>query len=341
MADEPEPSISTTTAGLLFERRIAELYRALGYDVKPNIGLYGQQVDLLAQRQVEGAGRITIAIECKDHARSLGNQVIQDFVATITSLRAADPSMVGVVVSASGFTQSARAVVQSVPFVTLLTVESLSGQLLDVAAATRDLTEHYQQLDIFETFVRLNARRTAWATQRADASGAIVVDVAKSLCDWITTDKYGTIFLLGDYGAGKSTILRRVQYDLARLYIDGDTPRIPLFVPLKLYAIERDLGTVLRASFRDQFYRDLPSHMMWRRISDGVFVLLLDGFDEMVERSDEERRLELFKALLPLFNSHSPCVLTSRPSYFVGRDELSSLLSELQRESAPLEVPIP
>ena len=54
-----------TQKGNEFEDYVAYLYEGFGYSVERDVLLDGQQVDLLAKRQLPGAGPVRIAVECK------------------------------------------------------------------------------------------------------------------------------------------------------------------------------------------------------------------------------------------------------------------------------------
>jgi len=153
-------------------------------------------------------------------------------------------------------------------------------------------------------------------------------------------DRVGAILVLADFGGGKTTLLQNVEYHRAKAHYEGEDARLPLFVSLRDFRESQDVGVLLQTSFRETFYRDLPLGVLWQRIESGSFYLLLDGFDEMVDRSDSARRLELFHALVPLLRSRSPVLLTTRPSYLVERGELESLLASVrsQEESGPAPV---
>src|SRR5207248_1869011 len=120
--------------------------------------------------------------------------------------------------------------------------------------------------------------------------------------------------VLADYGGGKTTLLRRAQYELGRRYRNAESPhRLPVFVPLRLFRRSSDALAVVRQSLHDDFRVDLPPTTLLHRIQNGSLVLLLDGFDEMAERSDRDRRAKLFGELSPFITSASPVILSSRP----------------------------
>src|SRR5207244_463827 len=97
-----------------FESRVAQLYRAFGYSVEHDVLLDGQQVDLKVDRNMDGVGRISAIVECKDWDKRVGNQAAQEFVNTVSALRARNAVNAGVMVSSKGFTAQAKSIGDSV-----------------------------------------------------------------------------------------------------------------------------------------------------------------------------------------------------------------------------------
>lgn len=323
----------TERSGAPFEGRVADVYRALGYHVVPNTELPGKQTDLIALRQVEGAPGIVLAIECKSDQRPVGNGEVLAFCASTTTLRAGGRVTAGAMVSSNGFTKDARAAAEALPYVTLLSWAELTSLVFNVNYQMRSFVATYEASSIFRTYLSLSVENVTWAT------GLTAPDDKRSLDDllraWLRTGRRlgssaSTLLVLADFGSGKTTLLRRMQYETATAYIDGEDQRVPLFVPLRDYRARQDLTSLLCASFRESYYRDVPGDLLWQRINDGQCYVLLDGFDEMAERSDAVRRTELFHELLPVLRSRSPSILTSRPSYFVEYGEVQQLMAALR-----------
>lgn len=114
-----------------FERYVARLYVAMGYNTTESISQVGQQVDLLADKYFSGLGRVCLAIECKSHAARVGNQLVHDFISTVDTLRAHNLINGGVMVARSGFTANALDAAFRLPYVELLTPEDLYQSVLD------------------------------------------------------------------------------------------------------------------------------------------------------------------------------------------------------------------
>lgn len=337
-----EPYRETDRSGVPFERRVADAYRALGYQVVHNIQLSGQQADLIARRDVEGAPPIVLTIECKGHRDPVGNHEVQAFVTAVTALSARQTVTGGVMVALNGFTKDGRAAGDGLPNVTLLAWDELAASLFSVSHQMRAFVADYEHSAIFLDYLHLAIEPLSWSGVVKQSDGRPSLD--EVIEDWIANDTHNhqhtrSLFVLGDFGAGKTTLLRHLQYRTASAFLAGNVARIPLFVPLRDFRFTHDVSSLLRASFRESYYRDIPAELVWQRLDSGRFYVLLDGFDEMVERSDADRRAELFNALVPIIRSASPSVVTSRPSYFVERDELESLVAFLRDREVALTEP--
>ena len=323
-------------AGRDFESRVGQLYGALGYAVDHNVRRHGQQIDILARRDIEGLQVLSVAVECKDWTRPVGNQEVQNFVASVAALRLANAVDAGVMVSAQGFTADAKSVVAEISWVTLLSIADLEARLLDVRAGMRLFVNRYRSQDIFTQYVEIDAHRSSWVDPVGGQQDVAIRGIAAAVVRWIREGRLSNVFLLADYGAGKSTILRRIQYQLCQEALDGDLSNVPVFVALKAYYETEDLSLLLRNAIREDYLRDVPTELLWQNIDAGTMVLLLDGFDEMAARSDEARRFQLFQRLLPLVNSPCPTVLSSRPSLFVAKGELQRVVDEIRESLTPL-----
>jgi restriction endonuclease/NACHT domain-containing protein len=335
-------AVTHSTPGKAFERQVADAYRVLGYQVTPNDQLPGKQTDLTARRIVAGAPPIVLAIECKDEKTPVDNDTVFEFVSRIVAQRAASLITSGVLVSASGFTAPARAAGSEHAYVSLLSWDELASQILDVRHQLQEYVQQYEHSPIFNEYLPLAVESLSWSTDTSTVTDDTSADDLTR--DWLNCGVSGSriprsLFILADFGAGKTTLLRYIQYDRAKAYLDKTDTRVPLFVSLREFRDSQDVTALLRTSFRDSYYRDLPSDLLWRRIKDGQFVVLLDGFDEMADRSDAPRRLELFYQLLEILRSTSPTVVTSRPSYFVESGELNNLLAMLREREDSLTAP--
>jgi len=335
----PPKSVNT---GRAFERLVGELYRSLGYQVTHNVQLPGKQTDLIARRTLAGSGEVTLAIECKDLIEPVGNAAAIHFVATILKHQNAKRVTGGALISRSGFTADARAAAAGADGVVLLSWDELTSEALDVGPQIRAIAEDYEHAAIYAEYMTLHVAKTHWGNlttpSHATTSSASLVQ------NWIdqAAEPGGatTLVILADFGAGKTTLVERVEYERAHAFSCAEDHRIPLRVPLRSFRETHDLRTMLRSSLRDRYFRDVPTEILWEQIERGRFYVLLDGFDEMIDRSDAGRRAELFHALLPVLRSPCPTLLTSRPSYFLEEGELEDLLASIRTTEREIAVAV-
>jgi len=97
-------------SGRDLERQVADVYRAMGArEVKHDVELAGNQIDVYVEMESADRGLHRIAVEVKNWRKTVGIDVINDFVRVVDNLRnTAKLIDEGVIVSASGFSKQAR-----------------------------------------------------------------------------------------------------------------------------------------------------------------------------------------------------------------------------------------
>jgi hypothetical protein len=133
----------TDPTGKTFEARIQGLLKLLGYHVQHDRLVAGRQTDLVAVKDVF-PGRVLYLVECKDHSRPVGVNVISD---AENRLKAAwtgkYPDAQGWVVARSGFTSEARDYAESLHIV-CSTPDDLIRSLIDFTSYLNDLVHDFQ-----------------------------------------------------------------------------------------------------------------------------------------------------------------------------------------------------
>ncbi|MCX6907841.1 MAG: SUMF1/EgtB/PvdO family nonheme iron enzyme [Verrucomicrobia bacterium] len=172
-------------------------------------------------------------------------------------------------------------------------------------------------------------------------------NVVSTLFDSVTKPGPHITMLLGDVGSGKSTVLHRLWFELAKAKLEGraNIPT-PILVPLKHFRSirladflqdeggqERPSLTVPR-SFRSllidllQYDYNLP--VSWPTLRDECrtrpLAFLFDGLDEMALESDKTAIVAAFR-LLSLFASWGArLIVTCRTHFLRSDDELRGIL---------------
>src|SRR4051794_1442653 len=91
-----------------FERDVADLYRSLGADVRLDVSLAGNQIDVVVTERTPSGSTVTRLVECKAYARPVGVHQVRIFPLTAGLRRELHPPGVGARVAANGFTREAR-----------------------------------------------------------------------------------------------------------------------------------------------------------------------------------------------------------------------------------------
>src|SRR5262249_17300660 len=107
--------------------------------------------------------------------------------------------------------------------------------------------------------------------------------------------------VLGDYGTGKSTFVRRFSYELAVRCQDNPDAPIPIAIDLSRHASAMSLEVLLTEHFREVSagaYPAINPEVMFHLLTAGRVLLLLDGFDTSGVSTQGKHVAELFHGLV-------------------------------------------
>jgi len=134
--------------------------------------------------------------------------------------------------------------------------------------------------------------------------------------------------VLGEFGTGKTTTLRRIFWEQARLHLASPARcRLPIFLTLREIDGALDMEALVERSVakmgagRRMTYEHLDALNKAGRV-----VWLLDGFDEMAVRVTESVISRNLEQILRLAERRSRLVLTCRTSFFRNRDEVDRVM---------------
>lgn len=145
------------------------------------------------------------------------------------------------------------------------------------------------------------------------------------------------LIVFGDFGAGKTTLIRRFMQELARnklarLYDSG--VRIPFLINLRDYNKVPDFTSLIRRFLSEEAEMgDIQMRLVRRLNDDGRFVFLLDGFDEMLAKVTKPDRRRCFMEIASFIGPKSKVILTGRPGYFPEHAEFAEVLDSMGRQA--------
>lgn len=321
----------------LFEREVADVLELAGYEVEHDCLQAGGQTDLVA-RTSSSLAQVRIVVECK-HKRSKRKSVsideVENLCARVGMLRANGIADSGLLVTNTSFSRYAKKAASKTGFVRLLTLEELRRSIFDFKPYLKALGRYpssvgHPLIPPMSAPLGASAQRSAKRKPRPSEPDAAPRDMIQHFVEWAARDSDGRVCILGDYGAGKTTFARWLAALLAMAHLRSPRKtRIPLLLPLWRYSKALDVQALVThhitnecgiSNFRYSTFTGL--------LESGVFLLILDGFDEMARRVDEETRYRTVADLSKLAVGRSRLILTGRPSYFPTHEELTRVLAE-------------
>lgn len=127
--------------------------------------------------------------------------------------------------------------------------------------------------------------------------------------------------ILGDYGTGKTTLLKHLALSMAQRYQQealegGARARVPIFIDLRDYTHAISLKQIV-LDLLDTYSIKAASYAAFEHVSrDGQLLLILDGFDEMASRGNYKVTLRNFRELNKSAIGKAKIILSCRTHYF-------------------------
>jgi hypothetical protein len=147
-------------------------------------------------------------------------------------------------------------------------------------------------------------------------------DLLRAMLHWLDSDAASLVLVFGDFGNGKSFLLRQ----LAR-QIPTELPHlVPLLVELRDLEKVNDLDVLLAQHLAKagEYPIDVPA--VRKMLARGQIVLLFDGFDELAERITYDEASAHLRTVLSAASDKAKVVLTSRSQHFRSDDQWRTAL---------------
>ena len=320
-----------TNDGKEFEARIGQLLRLSGYTVLGDAMVEGTQVDWVA-RSPDSLAPITYLVECVDTQENVGIEYVKEKSASLIDSENAHGIVCVMIVASRGFTADARSFAENRQRLILRTQAELESQLIDFSPyrdwytlAYRRSTGVFNEARLFERYVETSA----------SDGGAARKPLVAGVRDWLEQENNNVLFLLGDYGAGKTSFLRNFAFQILdrQLVTSSRNDLIPLLIPLREFRGAINLRQVITDTLVNDYGVALTSFRAFEHYcSLGKMLLLLDGFDEMASRSDVQTVLDCLTQILLLAETNTKLIVTCRSNFFKSHFQLFDILRTFQIE---------
>jgi hypothetical protein len=143
---------------------------------------------------------------------------------------------------------------------------------------------------------------------------------------WLEIDEAPLLLVLGDFGSGKSFLLRQ----LARQVQTRFPHLVPMLVELRKLHLEKSnaLKTLLVMHLVNAQENLIDINAVEQMVASGQVILLIDGFDELAQRVTYGEVEALLDPILSAVTEKAKVVLTSRTQHFYSDSQWRTALSE-------------
>ena len=295
-----------------FEAYVAMLLRLAGHSVERDVIVNGTQIDLIATRN-EGLVRLRYLVECTDQHRPVPIEYVKEKAASLLDTGDTEQITCVLLVARNGFTAPARAFAALRSALIVKTVAELEAELINFGPYRDWYLHHYRasagrfaEAQLFDHYVETSV----------ETLDGRVEPIGSAVETWLDDASNNVLFLLGDYGAGKTSFLRHFAYTKLDAP-SGTTPLLPLLIPLREYRSAISMRQVITDTLVNEYGVTVATFPAFERYcSLGRVLLLLDGFDEMATRADKRTLIDCLTQVFLLAETGAKTIVTCRSNFF-------------------------
>lgn len=284
----------------------------------------GKKADLYFEHEDHGK-TVRFYLEAKDYERNVSRDEVTRIWADYSGIIENNRPATLLLVTRQGLSPDAQSfVLRERPEMRHQTIWELENETLGLTDYIRWESDLFNENGLSTYYVEGRARRVRYAEngdERTLDDGA--VEVVAELDRWMADPDNNPVAILGGYGAGKSSLARRLVSTQAKRALEDPSARRPVLIPLgnlaRYSTIEGLLGGMfthdhpIRQGFHVRTFLELNEK--------GRLVIVLDGFDEMKHAMSWADFRAQIADLNRLTKGNSKVLLLGRPSAFTSTDE--------------------
>ena len=223
-------------------------------------------------------------VEAKDYRSPLTRVQVRDIWADYMGIIDTHKPADLLIVTRCGLTPDARKYVDSeLTMVRHQTVWELENNILGLTDYLRSLSDIFKEDGLDHYYVDARAKRAAYADDKVTR---IISEKEVNLFDeilaWLEGDTDTPLAVLGGYGAGKTSLAKRLASHQAKLALRNPAVRRPVFVKLGSFSRYSSIEGIFGAMFSSEFpLASFNFHHFKAANERGRLLIILDGFDEM------------------------------------------------------------
>jgi 3',5'-cyclic AMP phosphodiesterase CpdA len=260
------------------------------------------------------------------HEGTATHRAVEEFLRTVDArYRPGDPYMTSVLVYDGEPVAADLRTWASMKGVRLQSLMEFQGMYDLRPYASRQANRLAERNDIYPPELYVPQRYTVISGKRRAAAAEPSDDLLTQMQEWLADHHGHFIVVLGDFGHGKTFLLRELT---RRVNEEGQPPVVPIFVQLRDLDKAYGLEQMLAAHLTDGGEERIDHPTLRYLIREGRVVLLFDGFDELAQRVTYAHATEHFTNVLQAAQGRAKIVLTSRTQHFLSDQQVEKALAE-------------
>jgi WD40 repeat protein/nucleoside phosphorylase len=162
------------------------------------------------------------------------------------------------------------------------------------------------------------------ATYQWDDGEVETADALNELIKMLASPYGRFVLVLGDFGTGKTFLLR----ELARRMALAGGPLTPVLIEMRALEKASQLDVLIAQHFSIAGMERIDLPALRYLLAEGRIALLFDGFDELALRVSYERATEHFSTLIQAAQGEAKIIVTSRTQHFFSDQQVKLALAE-------------
>ncbi len=320
-----------------FARQVRKLFQLQRAPMEEGVYLGGEQrADFLLTEKTMGGDSLRTVVQCVTTKQGRADEtMLGNLLGWLQSAKNQNKCERGMIVTDAGLSPGAQGQAESCGW-KVRRYDDLLASLMDFSLYLDKLIADFTQPRpeselpaIHEYYVPLKARDE----RKGDSSPTF--DLFGHVAQWIARPSPAPpLMLLGEYGTGKTTFSRKLAFELAQQYraaqersasgLPGPRSRLPLLINLLDFVENKRLDALITHYLDKHCGVEKPRYELFEALNEaGMFVIILDGFDEMAVRVDSDTiEKHLYQIEQLARPKASRVLLTGRPEFFMSREEL-------------------
>lgn len=189
--------------------------------------------------------------------------------------------------------------------------------ILDLRSYQRRMTSRHLADPLYQSRLYLPQRYSI-----LEGDGTIRERLLEQAIRWFAAPQGRLLLVLGDFGTGKTFLLR----ELARRIPEELPDLVPLLIELRTLQKARTLDELVGLHLVAAGEERIDLKAFRYMLQEGRLVLLFDGFDELAFRVTYDRAAEHLETLMQALEGHAKVAVTSRTQHFVNDEQVRTAL---------------